>query len=194
MSTAKAEPFQTPSLRKALVRLGLGLLVFLVAIAALGTLLRDPIAAVGGWFVQELGYTGLALGFLFFDMVPVGTHDAVMLAALTGGMPIVPATLVGMAATFFAIVADWVIGRALGHNVPLLRRLIERWRIPEFMDHYGTRAVIILAIIPIPWAPVGWFLGMSKEPLPRILLAATIRALKVILSVVIIAAGWSVGG
>ncbi len=62
------------------------------------------------------------------------------------------------------------------------------------MNRYGTKAVIILAIIPIPWAPVGLFLGMSREPLPRILLAATIRALKVILSVAVNTAGWSVGG
>ncbi len=194
MSHASGQPSQLPSLRTALVRLGLGLVGFLVLIAALGVILREPIAVLGGWFVHELGYTGLVLGFLFFDMLPVGTHDAVMLAALTGGMPVIPATGVGMAATFFAIVADWGVGRVLGHNVPLLRRLIERWRIPAFMAHYGTRAVIILAIIPIPWAPVGWFMGMSREPLSRVLLAATIRALKVILSVVIITAGWSVGG
>lgn len=194
MEIRDAEALDIPSPQVIIRKLVIGLSGLVILVAFLGWALRAPIEAASGAFVARFGLTGVFFGVFFLDVMPIATHDPMLFAGLSGGLPYRPLAATGMAATSLAALFDWGMGRLIGASIPGLRALADRWRIPAFLEKHGAWAIALTALLPMPFALVAWASGMTGGPFAHIALGAVLRASKLLLTVTLIAIGWSFGG
>lgn len=178
----------------AIARLVLGLLAAGAVIALLGTVLRAPVEAAALWFIGAFGGAGVFAGMFVLAVSPLPVHDAVLLAAIAGGVPMAESMVLAPAGAVVAGWACWWLGRTVGARWPGLRRLARRYGIEDFLERWGTAAIAIAAIAPVPFALVVWTSGATHRPFRYTLVGSFFRVPKIVITLWLYDAAWSLGG
>jgi membrane protein YqaA with SNARE-associated domain len=184
-----------PPPRTVALRMVLGLLVMTGLVAVLGLLFRDPIQGASTAFIDRFGLAGVFIGVFVADALPVCTHDPILFAAHSGGVPPVLLCVVAMSAAILAFGFDFAVGRLLGKRLEPLSRFADRFHVSELLRHYGTTAIVAAAILPVPFALVVYVIGVSGQvSFGTVVVGSLVRASKIGFTVSAIALGWSIGG
>lgn len=181
--------------RALLARMALGAVVVLALAALTALLLREPVTALGGWFVRELGYVGLALAVVFTDSFPFPlTHEPILLLAVTGGLPAWDVFWVGALASTGAGLVGYTGGAMLQRSTGLARRLRGRYPgVAALMGRYGALGVAVAALTPLPFSASTWLAGLMGVPVWKVAVASTLRIPKTGFYLWLLLQGWSLG-
>ncbi len=181
-----------PRLRELVPRLLAGLALLLAVVVGLATLLRVPITTFSTWLIGAAGWPGLTLSFAMTDLVPVLTHSAVLLVGHAGGLGLWTAFLAACVGAFLGVLLAWSVGRLFGQS-SWIQRLLERYWIGPFLRRYGILAVAIASLTPIPDSLCVIGTGAARLPLWHPMVGALVRVPKILVYLVVIRAGWSLG-
>lgn len=190
------EPTPLEPDRALLGRAVVGAALILGAAGLAGWLLRAPIHAAGGWFVQELGLTGLALAVIVMDscLLPLA-NEPLLLLAVAGGVS--PWTTFGVAASAstFAGLVGYSFGAALRRGTRLAGRFQGRFPgAARFLTRYGAWGVALAAVTPLPFSVSTWSAGMMGVPVWKVAAASTLRVPKTGFYLWLMLQGWALGG
>jgi membrane protein YqaA with SNARE-associated domain len=185
--------------RRELLKLGLKLLLGVVALVAVVSLLghyfRAELEALGRTFLEHFGYAGIAMGTYIAD----GLHCPVppqfyMLASIVSGWS-EPWTIVAVCVgSLLGGVTAYAIARKASH-IRFLRRLLSgtQAKVDWLFARFGYWAVAIGSLTPIPYSFLCYVAGGYRMP-PRIFLALSLfRIPKVVLYFYLVKLGWSHG-
>lgn len=172
-------------------RAGLGLFTLLAGVALAGVLARQPLEAVGAWFVGHMGLTGVFLCVTVVDTLPL-THEPILFLGWSGGLGFGPVWAAASAGSVLAGVVGWFLGRQLSGSAFLKRQFV-RYRIDRLFERYGVWAVAVAALTPFPYAVATWSAGAAGMPLGPVFAGSCVRILKVWIYLSLIVAGWSAG-
>ncbi|MCP4805581.1 MAG: hypothetical protein GY884_09570 [Proteobacteria bacterium] len=170
----------------------MGIALLMLALGIGGKLWHEELVALSTTFVDSFGGWGVAFGFFYPDMIPVpGAHEAFSAAGLLGGLP------------FWAVVA-WatlgsVTGGTLGFGLARALRRTERFQrfmtegrgryVHTLMQRYGTGALALCALAPVPYSVGCWSCGALDYPLWKFLAVSTLRAPRIAFYLWLIEAG-----
>jgi membrane protein YqaA with SNARE-associated domain len=167
-------------------QLAIGAALLMVLVAVLAATLHDPFSE---WFVERAGLAGIFVGVLVLDALPFTFHEPLLFFGLSGGLPVLVIWPVAGTASFLSGFVGYGLGRLVGPTA-FAQRLLARYRIPAFLDRYGTIAVTVAALTPFPFAVATWGGGASKMPLRHLFVGSLFRYPKVLLYVVLMDIGW----
>jgi membrane protein YqaA with SNARE-associated domain len=176
----------------AVVRLVLGFVLFLGAIAIAGYAFRAPLEHFGKWFVDRLGTIGMAAGafladgchfplppqFFLFTGIAGGTSSIVAFVSVSIG-----SILGGLAA--FAVarrVARW---RFVADRIASPRLLVER-----MMARWGLWGLALATLFPISYWVLCTLAGAMRLPWRAYAVLGLMRIPRLLLSYVVIVAAW----
>jgi membrane protein YqaA with SNARE-associated domain len=182
-------PAPAEATRPTVLRVTLGLLGLVVAVAILGKLLHDPVADFSTALVSRLGYGGVFGAVLLMDAVPGIGFQPGLFFGYTGGLGAVPLFVVTFAASFVASLTTFGCGRLLEGQPWLLTRL-DRLGLAPWIRRQGTRALALAAVAPFPWPLAALGAGVLGLPIRQVLTAATARGLKIVFTLAAIQLGW----
>ena len=180
---------------KLLARAGFGLLVVLGVAALAGILLREPIEAVAGVFIDRFGWAGLFAGVVITDASPIPmTHEPILLLGVAEGLN---AWKIGVVASLASVCAGPVgyTGGWLLRTRSDARHWLED-RAPgmvRFLRDWGATGVAIAALLPIPYALATWTAGLLGVRFAKVVLASLLRIPKTLFYLFLIVQGWSLG-
>jgi membrane protein YqaA with SNARE-associated domain len=171
----------------------LGLLAIFGIVFVLGLTLRAPIEYYSKLIVGSLGLTGVFAGVVLLDSTPFLTHEPILFTAYFAKYPPIPLAAVLAAGSLTAACINWVGGRFLGNHIPPLQRLLKRYKIKSFIDKYGALAVVGGAMLPMPFAIIGWGAGAAGAPFWAVFAGGLVRALKIVAVLLFLHLGWTAG-
>jgi membrane protein YqaA with SNARE-associated domain len=183
-----------PEPRALLMRVVGGAVLVVGSIAGLGLVLRDPVTALGEWFVSSFGLLGVFAGVFLCDIMPISLHDPFLVAGHSGGLEFFELAATAISASLLASFFDYGLGATAGHRIPAVRGFVERYRIGAFMHRYGPSAMMFTAVMPFPFTVMAWAAGMAGVPLYYVLAASLLRGAKILFMLTLIVLGWEVGG
>lgn len=145
-----------------------GMMGFTVVAALLGWLFREPLLALGQWFVANFGGVGIAIGFFFPDAftMPV-PNDAFTAFGLWGGMGFWTVVAWGSLGSLSGGSAGWLIGRYLLARSARLQAFIQRRGGEEMRAHLvrgGRWFLAVAAVSPVPYSVTCWAAGATRMP------------------------------
>ncbi len=147
--------------------------------------------------IQNLGYTGLAIGLIISTVGLFSSEIMLLLAGVAvrqGVMQLVPAFVVAVAAQLIGGLISHAIGQyggiplieRYGRYVLLSRRDLERAH--QWFDRHGRGATILGYLLPLLRGYVGYAAGIAAEPRGLFAIGAAIGA--AIWSVLLMALGY----
>jgi membrane protein YqaA with SNARE-associated domain len=183
---------QAPSITRLLVRVALGLVALLAAIAVLAHTFRSELEAIGHGFVDRFGVPGMVLGTFIAD----GFHFPVppqfyMLMGVTSGV----ATLTTLAAvnlgSFAGAWLAYFLARRLSHFKPLARRLSRPRELAQgvFLK-YGAWAPVVASFLPITYAALCYLSGLSGLSKRGFAIVTLIRVPRLFAYYYLVRVGW----
>ena len=162
----------------------------------LAWLLHEELRWAGQWSVEVLGYAGIGVGIMASDMftLPI-PPDFYLAVAVTGGLGALGTIASASAGSILGGIGAFAIGRWLG-NARFTARLVTpfRERGTRLVQRYGSVAVIIAALTPIPFSIVCTLTGMMGMRWGRFLPATLFRIPRFVLYFYAIQLGWSITG
>ena len=179
------------NLRKVLVYTVIGVAVFMVLVFAVGYIFREPLLNAAEEYVEALGGLGVMLGFFLPDALTLPLPaDAGTILGVLGGLGFWEATAWGSLGSITGGCLGYWIGRGLGHTRPL-RRLFERRgkEVHQLMRKYGTQALFIAVVTPLPYSIACWAAGALKMSFRRFFIISLFRAPRVALYLFLIQEG-----
>lgn len=171
----------------------LGLAAIFGVVFVLGLTLREPIEYYSELVVGSFGLTGVFAAVVLLDSTPFLTHEPILFTAFWANYPRLPLAGVLAAGSLTAACVNWIGGRFLGNHIPFLQRLIKRYKIRSFIDKYGALAVVGGAMLPMPFAIIGWGAGAAGAPFWAVFAGGIIRAIKIAAVLLALHLGWSAG-
>lgn len=182
-----------PEPRRVLVQAlgaGVGLLAIILAI---GWLAREPISAFSVWMIGEWGLIGLFALTVVSDPIPGPGHDTALLVGYAGGLGFFPVWIVTSLGTIASSALSWSVGRLIG-RAAWVQRMLVRWKVTDFLDRHGSRAIAWASVLPVPYGPVTLGAGASGMPFATFIVGALARPIKVLFMLAAIALGWHATG
>ncbi|NVB42019.1 VTT domain-containing protein [Pseudenhygromyxa sp. WMMC2535] len=193
---AVSEPAEPKRLnfRKALVMAALAVMGFTVFAALLGWLFREPLVALGQWFVASFGGPGIAVGFFIPDAFTVPMpNDAFTAFGLWGGMPFWEVVAWGSLGSLAGGSAGWLLGRYLiarSHRLEAFMRQRGGDDMREHLRQGGRWFLAVAAVTPIPYSITCWAAGATKLPFVEFLTISLLRVPRVALFLWLIQRGF----
>ncbi len=179
-------------LRSLLIRFSVGVLVLIAMLGVLGALLREPTTAFARWYVGLTGLPGLLVAASVLDMVPQPVPSDVFMGF---------AHIAGR--DFFSIGATTTVGSILGGTVAWLgaRWAADRGPVRRYLagpgagvfalvQRYGTLALAVGAISPLPFSVTCYAAGAIKMPYRRFVLVCLLRGPRMFFYLWLIQLGW----
>ena len=172
------DPAEDPSLRPIIVQTVLISLV-LVALLVIGALFfKEPIDELSRWVVVHLGLPGIIVAVMISDVLtaPIPPDTMLFMAATSpdihNGVAIVT---ISLASTIAGSIA-YVVGPYLS-KLPIIREKIEgfRPRGEALFERWGSWAVAIGALSPLPYSIFCWMAGIYKMDYKRFFIATLFR-------------------
>lgn len=193
----KAGPDAGPAPKRqvliAALQIAVSFAVLGVVVAVIGHFFHDTLWRAGTTLIDTLGLGGIACGVFLAD----GFHFPVppqfyMLAVVAHGGPVVPALLAIGAGTIAGGHAGFFFSRRLTH-IAFIRHGTERVarKLAHWFDRYGTRAVIIAAVLPIPYSFLCYLAGLQRLRYRAFAPIVILRLPKILLYFLIVRAGWA---
>ncbi|MCB9476176.1 MAG: VTT domain-containing protein [Deltaproteobacteria bacterium] len=159
---------------------GLGLVM--IGLGAIGYFLRGPVKAWSVVFVDKLGGLGVSLGFFLPDAFtfPI-PPEPWMAAALIGGLPFWEIVLFGSAGSLIGGTCGYFFARQVAHTPWYQRTVLERYAdMHKLIETYGTHALVVGALTPLPYSVAAWACGAISMPFSRFFAVSLLRIPRVI--------------
>ena len=181
--------------KQQLKKLLVGLLLLLLVGVSCAWLFREEVEYIGTMFIERYGLWGVAFGTLICDSSPIPlTNEPLALISLGAGIPFWTLVATMSCASHTAAPIGYACGYFLGQQ-PRVKRWIQQ-KHPEALEKgqkYATRAVILGALLPIPYALTTWSAGILKANFWHVFWAGSLRWIKNIIAVGALAGGWMIG-
>ena len=170
----------------------------LLALAGIcGTLLREPITALGQTFIDIGGTAGLFAGVMLanISLLPATDEPVIFLAISSGRMGAWSIFLVSAAASTLAGPVGYGLGALVGRATSL-----EAWvtrtnaNLADWLRRRGAWAVAVCAVLPFPFAVSTWTAGMMRVGLVPVCAASLLRIPKTGFYFWLMVQGWGMGG
>lgn len=163
-------------LRDNLLKAGLGVVLFVLAMGVLGVLLEDELTTGTTWVVERIGFVGLCAILLVTDTLVTPFPPDLLLVVIAKSHLSEHWPGYVLVLGFVSVVAGmlgWGIGRWLGHR-PIGRRLFGEFKGEHraFIQRYGFWAVVLGSITPLPFSVTCWSAGVMGLRFAQVLLAA----------------------
>ena len=181
--------------RKMIFKICLGMLglVGLGAICAL--IFKEQLSEMGHWFIDNFGLLGIGIGTIITDTSPIPmTSEPLAVLALASDIPLLQLILVMSIASHLGAPIGYAGGYFLG-NRAWFQKIIAK-RFPDWQERgqqYAIRLVAMGALLPIPYAITTWFAGSVKADFKKVLLVASFRWVKTVITLLVLAGGWWLG-
>lgn len=180
-----------------LTRLLLQTLVFTVAVFGLiafsGYVFREPLADLAEWMVYEVGLVGIFVGVFLADTFtfPIPPDFYLFFGVASGTSNLWVVAVVALASVI-AGNAAYALGPYI-QRIPLLRKRIEyfRDRGEALFEKYGTWAVGLAALTPVPFSVVCWMAGIYRMPYSRFWASTFIRIPRMVGYYYLFQLGWT---
>ncbi len=166
-----------PGLKSLLVKLVVGILVFVALVAVLVVAFEDQLVGAGRDFVAAWGGPGVGLAFFVLDAVwipiPQETFSGL---ALVGGMPFVEVWAWASAGSLCGGTLGYSVCRGIGRS-----DRFQRWLARKGGDahaavrKWGPLGVALGAVSPIPYSISAWAAGALGMELRPFLLVSLLR-------------------
>ncbi|MCC6644859.1 MAG: VTT domain-containing protein [Polyangiaceae bacterium] len=176
-----------------LLQLGAGLGALAIVVLAIGRFFGAELDAAGRAFVERFGYAGVAVGVFTSDAFtsPI-PPQAYVVAALAGGGRATITIATGCAASVVAGAVAYQIGRGL-RRVPWLARRLDRTRhrVDELFARWGSWAVVVASVSPVPYSALCYLCGMTRMPARLFVALLALRVPRFVVMCLVV--GWSLG-
>ncbi|MDC7245037.1 MAG: VTT domain-containing protein [Sphaerochaetaceae bacterium] len=163
--------------RRTVVFLSIFVALFLTVFA----FLRPQMESIARTVTVDLGYPGLFLFTLFVDMFIVPFSVDVVFPFAFEFDPVIFLAVISFASAIAGIGGYW-IGRLLGH-LSIVRTITGGFSEDgeRLIKKYGTWAIVIAGLTPIPFSTVCWISGMVHVDFSKVPLACLSRIPRMIL-------------
>ena len=171
-------------------------LIILVAIGALcAWLFNEEVQYYGNLFIDKYGLMGIAVGTLICDTSPIPlTNEPIALIALGAGIPFWDIVITMSFASHCGAPIGYVCGYFLGQQAWFQRLATQKYpNAFKNSQRHAVKAVALGALLPIPYAITTWVAGAVKADFRLVVLAGSLRWIKNIMSVSLVAGGWAIG-
>lgn len=158
----------------------------------LSLLLRDPLVALAEQWVGATGLQGIFFAVAAFDCVPTPIPPDLFTGfAMMGGLGFWSIVAVASAGSMTGGSIAWFVGRQFRQAAWFQRRVQGRWRHPYLLvQRYGTFALVLGALSPLPFSITCHAAGALNMPLARFLSVALLRAPRMVLYLGLMELGW----
>jgi membrane protein YqaA with SNARE-associated domain len=192
-----AEPILEASSRSLVrlgVRVGVGLLVLLGAVALLGKVFRAELQAIGHGFVDRFGLAGMALGSMIADAFhfPI-PPQFYMLMGITSGVPTVETLIAVNIGSFLGAWLAYFASERISKFGPIRRRLEQPRRLmAAVFARYGAWSVVVASFLPITYSALCYMSGLARLPRRGFFLITLIRVPRLVAYYYLVKIGWSI--
>lgn len=165
--------------RRVVVTAAVGVVIFTGLIGLLAWFFREPLLAVGHWFVDRFGGPGVAVGYYFPDAFTVPLpNDAFTAFGLWGGMPFWEVVMWGSIGSIAGGSTGWAIGRWLLEHSERLQGFMQRRGGEDMVTQLrrgGRWFLALAAVTPIPYSITCWACGAMRMPYHEFALISLLR-------------------
>mmetsp|Transcript_4749 Transcript_4749/g.10446 ORF Transcript_4749/g.10446 Transcript_4749/m.10446 type:complete len:226 (+) Transcript_4749:46-723(+) len=172
--------------RKVCRKVVVGLLVLLVLSVTAEKFFKPEVDRVCLLAWNKLGFEGLFLSVLVLDGIPQPfTYGPLIIVATKGSRQPGYVFLVCALASYLAALMGYAIGWRT-RTATCFQCMFRRYPfMAKFMQKHGAKGIALAALLPLPLAVATWTAGSARVYFPAFLLAATCRAPKVLLFLLI---------
>ncbi len=195
MSTPLPVPDAELDTRGLVGRFALGVVLLLVVFAVLGAVLREPVEQAARIWVDSTGLAGMFAAIAILDSVPTPIPPDLFTGfAYLGGLRFWTIAGVASVASVTGGSAAWAVARRFSQTAWFQRFIRGRGARPYALVHrYGTVALVLGAVSPLPFSLTCYAAGTLKMPYVRFFAVAMLRAPRILFYLALIRLGW-VGG
>jgi len=178
--------------RGLLVRFTVGVLLLLGAFAVLGAVLREPVEQAARLWVDATGLVGMFGAIAVLDSVPTPIPPDLFTGfAYLGGLEFWSISLAASLASVTGGTAAWAVARRFSTTEWFQRFIHGRGARPyALVKRYGTVALVLGAVSPLPFSLTCYAAGTLKMPYPRFFAVAMLRAPRILFYLALIRLGW----
>jgi len=178
--------------RGLLVRFTVGVLLLLGAFAVLGAVLREPVEQAARLWVDATGLVGMFGAIAVLDSVPTPIPPDLFTGfAYLGGLEFWSISLAASLASVTGGTAAWAVARRFSTTDWFQRFIHGRGARPyALVKRYGTVALVLGAVSPLPFSLTCYAAGTLKMPYPRFFAVAMLRAPRILFYLALIRLGW----
>jgi len=159
----------------------LGIAAFVVGMALLASVVRDPLEALGQGFVRRFGYAGMALGTFLADgfQFPVPPQFYMLVSVSSGASPLLSLGAITIGSLAGGLVG--FVGAGKLARLPVISRRLARSErlVARALDRFGYLSALLASLSPVPYSVLcllsgahrlGWrfFALVSLCRLPRL--------------------------
>lgn len=192
MTTPPPVPDADLDTRGLLVRFTVGVLLLLGAFAVLGAVLREPVEQAARLWVDATGLVGMFGAIAVLDSVPTPIPPDLFTGfAYLGGLEFWSISLAASLASVTGGTAAWAVARRFSTTDWFQRFIHGRGARPyALVKRYGTVALVLGAVSPLPFSLTCYAAGTLKMPYPRFFAVAMLRAPRILFYLALIRLGW----
>lgn len=171
----------------------LGIALLFALIFLLSLYLKEPVVRYSSLFVEYFGIWGVGMGIAISDALPgILFPDAFLVFAVAGKLPDVPVIIfcsVGslLGGSFSYFLGFYIIPKFKWGQDFLSKH--EKKLLP-FIEKYGSKAIILAAITPLPYSWMCILVGTLKMSFSRFLIASLARVPRFAVYFYLIKLGW----
>jgi len=183
-----------PELRSVVIKTGYVTVGIIIVFGALGYLYKPELESAGTWVVSTFGIWGIGIGCLMTDLftlpIPPDAYLLAGVAAHTEPWIVISAAALG---SMIGGVGSYFIGRYFGNHA-FAQRLVAPFRArgTAYIEKFGTGAVILAALTPLPFSILCILSGMMGLSFQRLLFATTFRLPRMAMFFLLIEFGFNV--
>lgn len=142
-------------------------------------------------FVQKFSFWGLFLGFFLLDATPLIPAEQFILIGLAGGMNFWVVFASCSIGSILSAPLAWCLGSVTLFHVTRFQRFLERHGIAHLLKTRTLTCVGLSALIPVlNYDGCNWCAGALRANFWKLLLGATMRAPRLLITCYIIRVGW----
>jgi len=180
---AAAEEGPTLDIKLLLKAMVVIVVLVMVVIGGVLYIFREPLRDFAHVFVNELQGVGVAAGFFIPDAFTIPLpNDAFTVLGLMGGMGFWEVVMWGSIGSISGGSVGWLIGRRLSKTSWFQRIMAGKGaEISGLVDRYGTVALLVAALTPLPYSLACWATGAGGMSFQKFLLISSVRVFRVAL-------------
>jgi hypothetical protein len=178
--------------RATIAKILVGLVAIVGVVAAVASVLREPITRWSASAVHDLGLSGIFAAVFAMDPVPGLGFQPALFLGYTGGIALVPLVAAAWAASMLSSITVYGVGRRLRESARLLA-VLERYRIATWLRDHGVTTIAIAAIGPLPYGLATLGAGVVGVRFRHLLFGALFRGVKIAATAGAIGLGWGLG-
>lgn len=177
-------------------KLALALLLFLLLGGVCSYLFKSEIMYIGESLYEKFGIASLVIGTVITDTSPLPlTSEPIALIGLGAEEKLINIILIMSITSHICGPIGYFCGHLLG-KIPNIKTKF-RQTLPalyNWIEKHGVKGVGLAALLPIPYALSTWTAGLIGVSFWGVVLASSLRWIKMILTISLLAGGWFMGG